>query len=59
MTALTLIGDKEGLKTKIQALVNDFNLNEIIVHTNIYNFEAKLKSYKITQEVFQDINSKT
>ena len=57
MTALTMIGDKEILKEKIGRIVKDLNLDEIIVYTNIFDFEAKLNSYKITSEVFQELNS--
>ncbi len=58
MTALTMIGDKEILKDKIGRIAKDLNLDEIIVYTNIFDFEAKLNSYKITSEVFQELNSK-
>lgn len=57
MTALTMIGNKEILKDKIGRIVKDLNLDEIIVYTNIFDFEAKLNSYKITSEVFQELNS--
>lgn len=55
MTALTLIGDREILKEKIKRLVVDFNLNEIMAYTNMYDFEAKIKSLKITSEVFKEL----
>lgn len=57
MTALTMIGDKEILKDKIGQIVKDLNLDEIIVYTNIFDFEAKLNSYKITSEIFKELNS--
>ncbi|HLV24556.1 MAG TPA: LLM class flavin-dependent oxidoreductase [Moheibacter sp.] len=56
MTALTMIGDKEILKEKIGAIVKDLNLNEVIAYTNIFDFEAKLNSLKITSEVFKELN---
>lgn len=58
MTALSMIGDKAILKEKIGRIVEDLNLNEIMVYTNMFDFEAKLNSYKITSEVFQELNSK-
>ncbi len=57
MTALTMIGNKMILKKSFSQLIQDLNLNEIIVYTNIYDFEAKLNSYKITGEVFSELNS--
>ena len=57
MTTLTMIGDKEILKDKIGQIVKDLNLDEIIVYTNIFDFEAKLNSYKITSEIFKELNS--
>lgn len=56
MTALTMIGNKEILKDKIGRIVKDLNLDEIIVYTNIFDFEAKLNSLKITSEVFNELN---
>jgi len=57
MTALTMIGDKKILKDKIGTIVEDLNLNEIMVYTNMFDFEAKLNSLKITSEVFKELNS--
>ncbi len=57
MTALTMIGDKEILKEKIGKIVEDLNLNEIMVYTNMFDFDAKLNSLKITSEIFKDLNS--
>lgn len=57
MTALSLIGDKSVLKTKFNHLISDLNLDEIIVYSNIYDFASKLKSYELTSQVFNEINS--
>ncbi|MBA5630114.1 LLM class flavin-dependent oxidoreductase [Moheibacter lacus] len=59
MTALSMIGNKEILKEKIGRIVTDLNLDEIMVYTNMFDFEAKLNSLKITAEVFQELNSST
>lgn len=59
MTALTFSGDKETLKPKLEKLISDFNLDELMVYTNMYDFEAKLNSYKITSEIIQELNSKS
>lgn len=58
MTALTMIGNKKILKDKLGSISSDLHLNEIMVYTNIYDFDAKLKSYKITSEVFDELNEK-
>jgi luciferase family oxidoreductase group 1 len=57
MTALSFIGTKETLEEKIKTLVKDLNLNEIMVYSNIYDFEAKLKSYQLTSEIFKEMNA--
>ena len=53
MTSATFVGDKTTLTEKVRKFVSDFQPDEIIVAGNIYDFEAKLKSQKITSEVLK------
>lgn len=57
MTALSLIGDSKTLKEKFQGLISDLNLDEIMVYSNIYDFDAKLKSYEITSNVLKELKA--
>jgi len=53
MAAKTFVGDKETLKEKLGKFVKDFRPNEIIISGNIYDFEAKQKSYEIAADVLK------
>ena len=55
MAAKTFVGDKETLKQKLSKFVKDFRPNEIIVSGNIYDFQAKQKSYAIAAEVIKSL----
>ena len=51
MTACTFIGGAESLKKQLNDFVADLKPDEIIVSGNIFDFEAKLLSYKIASEL--------
>ncbi|WP_313377214.1 LLM class flavin-dependent oxidoreductase [Chishuiella sp.] len=52
MTGLSFIGNRESLKTSFEKFLNDAEVDEIMVSSNIYDKEAKMNSYKIISEVF-------
>lgn len=54
MAARTFVGSKETLAKKLSEFVAHINPQEIIVSGNIYDFEAKLKSYTIAAGIFKD-----
>lgn len=54
MAARTFVGSKATLSQKLSEFVGDLKPHEIIVSGNIYDFEAKLKSYTIASEIFKD-----
>lgn len=54
MAARTFVGSKATLTKKLSEFVGDLKPHEIIVSGNIYDFEAKLKSYTIASEIFKD-----
>ncbi|MCD9854951.1 LLM class flavin-dependent oxidoreductase [Epilithonimonas sp. JDS] len=55
MAAKTFVGDREVLKEKLSKFVKDYRPNEIIVSGNIYDFEAKQKSYGIAADVIKSL----
>jgi len=55
MAAKTFVGDRETLKEKLGKFVKDFRPNEIIVSGNIFDFEAKQKSYEIAAEIIKKL----
>lgn len=55
MAAKTFVGDKETLTQKLNDFVQKNRVDEVIVSANIFDFEAKLKSYKMASEIFKAI----
>jgi len=52
MTACTFIGDKESLHDQFSRFMDETHVDEVMVAGNIYDDEARLKSYSILKEVF-------
>lgn len=55
MTAKTFIGNPQTLTTKLNDFVANVQPHEIIVSGNIYDFEAKLKSYQIAADIIKGL----
>ncbi|MCG2792206.1 MAG: hypothetical protein L6262_01495 [Weeksellaceae bacterium] len=55
VTAKTFVGDRETLTEKLTRFAKDYKPDEIIVSGNIYDFEAKQKSYKIASEIIKSL----
>jgi len=53
MAARTFVGSKESLTGKLSEFVESIRPKEIIVSGNIYDFDAKLKSYSIAAEILK------
>ena len=52
----SIIGDRKIVKEKaVQHFLNDTQANEIIINAQIYDHEARLRSYEIVSEVMKDI----
>ncbi|MCI1592786.1 MAG: LLM class flavin-dependent oxidoreductase [Heyndrickxia oleronia] len=51
----SIIGDRKIVKEKLQHFLNDTQANEIIINAQIYDHEARLRSYEIVSEVMKDI----
>lgn len=50
MTSCTFIGNKESLKTQINLLIEKTGIDELMVTSNIFDEEARLKSFTILKE---------
>lgn len=49
----SIIGSKETVKAKLDAVLAETQANEIMVNAMIYNHEARLRSYEIVAEVWK------
>ncbi|ENH95559.1 putative monooxygenase / Coenzyme F420-dependent N5,N10-methylene tetrahydromethanopterin reductase [Gracilibacillus halophilus YIM-C55.5] len=49
----TIIGTPDDVKKKVEALAQDYQTDELMIITNIYDFEAKVHSYRLLAEAFQ------
>lgn len=55
MTARTFVGSPQTLQMKISKLAQEIRPDEIIVSGNIFDHEAKLRSYEIASEVIKNL----
>lgn len=56
MMAVTFVGSKETVAGGLEELIKLTGINELMITTNIYDHEARLKSFKITAEVMKEIS---
>ena len=52
MTACTFVGDKDSLYDQFSKFTDETGVDELMITGNIYDNEARLKSYRILSEVF-------
>jgi len=57
MMAVTFVGSKETVSAGLEELIKYTGINELMITTNIYDHEARLKSFQITSEVMMEISS--
>lgn len=50
MTSCTFIGGKETLREKLNAFIEETGINELMVTSNVYDMEARLRSFSILKE---------
>jgi alkanesulfonate monooxygenase SsuD/methylene tetrahydromethanopterin reductase-like flavin-dependent oxidoreductase (luciferase family) len=55
MMAVTFIGSKETVAAGLEELIKLTGINELMITTNIYDHEARLKSFQITSEVMKEM----
>lgn len=56
MMAVTFVGSKETITAGLEDLIKFTGVNELMITTNIYDHEARLKSFEITAEVMKEMN---
>lgn len=57
MMAVTFVGSKETVSAGLEELIKYTGVNELMITTNIYDHQARLKSFQITSEVMKEISS--
>lgn len=55
MMAVTYIGSKETVAAGLEDLIKFTGVNELMITTNIYNHEARLKSFQITSQAIKEL----
>ena len=50
--ARTVLGDPESVKSQLLELAKRYNVDEIVVITNVYDFGARCRSYELLAEAF-------
>jgi luciferase family oxidoreductase group 1 len=56
MMAVTYVGTKTNIKEGLEHLIELTGIDELMITTNIYNHEARLKSFRLTAEVMMELN---
>ncbi|ADU30500.1 LLM class flavin-dependent oxidoreductase [Evansella cellulosilytica] len=51
----SFIGDKDTVKKELEAFVKDTGVNEIIINSQIYDHQARLRSYEIISELMNEV----
>lgn len=53
-TLTTIVGDKNTIKTKLDQLLEKTNADELIIHSQIFDHQARLRSYEIVAELMEE-----
>ena len=56
MTACSFVGSKNKLALELKEFIGDFGVDELMIHSPIYNHEDKLKSLRLVKEVMDTLN---
>lgn len=56
MLKYSFIGSKETVKKQIKSFMNETQVDELIAVTNIYDGEARIKSYRLFAEIMKELN---
>lgn len=57
MLKYTFVGNKDTVKQKVKAFIEETQIDELIVVTNIYDGNDRITSYRLFAEIMQDLNS--
>lgn len=58
MMTYTFIGSQSSVKSHLKRFIRDTGVNEIMVTTNIYNHEDRLRSFESVAEILKEIPSR-
>ncbi|WP_239613755.1 LLM class flavin-dependent oxidoreductase [Cohnella mopanensis] len=51
-----VIGDKDQVRDRMQAVIRETGANELIIASQIYDFKARLRSYEIIADVKEELD---
>ncbi|MDO1511106.1 LLM class flavin-dependent oxidoreductase [Maribacter confluentis] len=57
MLKYSFVGSKETVKKQVKEFLKQSQVDELIAVTNIYDINAKIRSYKLFAEIIQELNS--
>ena len=57
MTKYAFIGSKETVKMKVKAFIENTGVDELMVVTNVFDFEDRMKSVTLFAEIMEELNS--
>ena len=57
MTKYAFIGSKETVKNKVKAFIENTGVDELMVVTNVFDFEDRIKSVSLFAEIMGELNS--
>src|SRR5690606_1721942 len=56
MLKYTFVGNKDTVKHKVKAFIEETQIDELIVVTNIYDGNDRITSYRLFAEIMQELN---
>ena len=57
MTSCSVVGSPETLRSQLQTLLDNTGANEIIATAHIHDQQARLRSFEMASEIFQDLQT--
>jgi alkanesulfonate monooxygenase SsuD/methylene tetrahydromethanopterin reductase-like flavin-dependent oxidoreductase (luciferase family) len=57
MLKYSFIGSKETVKKQVKQFIADTQVDELIAVTNIYDGQARIKSYRLFAAIMRELNA--
>ncbi len=54
----TIIGDKEKVKTELEAFIEATQADEVMINSDMFDHQERMRSYEIIGEIFQEAQEK-
>jgi len=54
----TMIGDKEKVKKELEAFVEATQADEVMINSDMFDHQERMRSYEIISEIFQEAQEK-